>query len=101
MLVITTAGWDRTSIAWEVRQTAEREADWYFSPRGQCASWVSPAWLQQQRRTLPAHVFARLHESRWVEGAGAFLTAAEVNVAFDPSLAPAAKPMPEAVYALG
>src|SRR3990170_5595178 len=86
MLVITTAGWDRTSIAWEVRQTAEREADWYFSPRGQCASWVSPAWLQQQRRTLPAHVFARLHESRWVEGAGAFLTAAEVDAIFGAEL---------------
>lgn len=90
MLVITTAGWDFTSIAWEVRQIAEAEADWYFSARGQCASWIRPSWLEQQRRTLPAHVYARLHESRWVEGAGAFLTLAEVDRIFDESLRPAA-----------
>ena len=82
VLVISTAGWDQTSIAWEVRQIAETEADWYFSPRGQCASWISPAWLDQQRRTLPAHVFQRLHESRWVEGAGGFLTTDEVDAIF-------------------
>lgn len=82
MLVITTAGWDFTAIAWEVRQLAEREGDWYFSPRGQCASWISQTWLEQQRRTLPSHVFARLHESRWVEGAGAWLSQAEVDSIF-------------------
>jgi hypothetical protein len=90
MLVITTAGWDFTSICWEVRQIAEREADWFFSARGRCATWISEAWLEQQRRTLPAHVFARLHESRWVEGVGAFLTAAEVDAIFtaDPPTGP-------------
>ncbi len=82
MRVISSAGWDRTGIAWEVRQIAEREADWYFSARGQCASWIDEAWLAQQRRTLPGHVYARLHESRWVEGAGAFLTAEEVDRVF-------------------
>ncbi len=45
MTVITTAGWDKTSICWQVRENAERERDWYFSTRGQCASWISPAWL--------------------------------------------------------
>ncbi|MDQ7840611.1 MAG: terminase large subunit [bacterium] len=86
MLVITTAGWDFAGIAWEVRQVAQQEADWYFSARGQCASWLRPEWLDQQRRTLPAHVFARLHESRWVEGAGAFLLASEVDAIFTPDL---------------
>jgi hypothetical protein len=84
VLVISSAGWDRTGIAWEVRQIAEKESDWYFSSRGQCASWIRPAWLDQQRRTLPVHVFARLHESRWVDGVGAFLTAAEVDSIFQP-----------------
>ena len=82
MLVISTAGWDRTSIAWEVRTLAQAEPDWYFSSRGQCASWISSAWLEQQRRSLPPHVFARLHESRWVDAVGAFLTAAEVDAIF-------------------
>ena len=31
---------------------------------------------------LPAHVYERLHESRWVEGVGAYLTAAEVDRIF-------------------
>jgi hypothetical protein len=82
LLVISTAGWDKTGIAWEVRQIAEEEEDWYLSARGQCASWIAPAWLAQQQRTLPAHVYARLHESKWVEGVGAFLTATEVDQIF-------------------
>jgi hypothetical protein len=82
MLVISTAGWDRTGIAWEVRQIAERERSWYFSTRGPCAAWIDPAWRAQQERTLPAHVFARLHLNQWVEGVGAFLTAAEVDGIF-------------------
>ena len=82
VLVISTAGWDRTSIAWEVRTIAETEPNWYFSSRGQCASWVRPAWLAQQQRTLPSHVFARLHENRWVDHVGAFLTAQEVDGVF-------------------
>jgi Terminase large subunit, ATPase domain len=82
VLVISTAGWDRTSIAYEVRQIAEREANWYFSTRGQCASWIAPAWLAQQERSLPRHVFARLHLNEWVEGAGAYLTSAEVDAIF-------------------
>ena len=83
MLVITTAGVPGVSvIAEEVREIADAEADWYFSARGQCASWISPGWLEQQRRTLPVHVFARLHESRWVAGAGAWLTVSEVDGVF-------------------
>jgi hypothetical protein len=82
MLVISSAGWDRTSIAWEVRAIAEREADWYVSSRGPCASWISDAWRDQQRRTLPPHTFARLHLNQWVEGVGAFLTTAEVDGIF-------------------
>ena len=82
MLVISTAGWDRTSICWEVREIAEREADWFFSPRGQSASWISKDWLAQQQRTLPAHVYARLHESRWVDGVGAWLSTEQVEAVF-------------------
>jgi len=82
VLVISTAGWDKASIAWEVRRIAETEADWLFSSRGQCASWISPAWLDQQKRTLPPHVFARLHLNLWVDNVGAFLTGAEVDGVF-------------------
>jgi hypothetical protein len=46
-------------------------------------------------------VFARLHESRWVEGAGAFLLAAEVDAIFDPTLRPAAQRTTDATHAIG
>jgi len=82
VLCISTAGWDKTSIAWEVREIARTEADWYLAARGQTAGWISKAWLAQQKRTLPAHVYARLHEARWVDGVGAFLTAEEVDAVF-------------------
>jgi Phage Terminase len=82
MHCIATAGWDKASLAWEVRGIAESEEDWHFSSRGQCASWISPAWLAQQKRTLPEHVYRRLHENEWVEGVGAFLTEQEVEAVF-------------------
>ncbi len=86
ILVISTAGFDKSHFAWQVRETAAREANWYFSSRGQCASWIDPAWLAQQERTLPPHVFQRLHQNRWVDGVGAFLTAAEVDAVFSDDL---------------
>jgi hypothetical protein len=82
VLVITTAGWDQTSICWEVQRIAQAENNWYFAARGYCAGWISNEWREQQRRTLPPHVFARLHEARWVDGVGAFLTADEVDAVF-------------------
>jgi hypothetical protein len=80
--VISTAGWDKASIAWSVREIARTEPGWYLATRGACAGWISAEWREQQRRTLPPHVYARLHEARWVDGVGAFLTAEEVDAIF-------------------
>lgn len=85
VFVISTSGWDRTSIAWEIRSLAEREENWLLRVRGQCASWISPEWLAQQQRSLPPHVFRRLHMNEWTEGAGAFLTFDEVAAVFAPA----------------
>lgn len=82
IFVISTAGWDRTSIGWQVREIARTESSWLLISRRQCASWISKAWLEQQARTLPRHVFARLHDCLWVDGVGAFLTHEEVNRVF-------------------
>jgi hypothetical protein len=86
VLVISTAGWDKASLGWEVREIARAEPDWYFSARGPCATWISERWREQQRRTLPPHVYARLHEARWVDGVGAYLTAEEVDAIFGAGL---------------
>jgi hypothetical protein len=82
VIVITTSGWDKSHFAWGIREVAQQEADWYFSTRGQCASWISPKWLEQQRRTLPEHVYRRLHQCEWVDGFGAFLSSEEVERIF-------------------
>jgi len=82
VLAISTAGFDKTGIGWQIREIARSEPDWLLSARGQCASWIKPEWLEQQRRTLPLHVYARLHEARWVDGVGAFLTSDEVEAIF-------------------
>src|SRR6266851_3305972 len=82
VICISTAGWDTSHFSWQVRALAQQEADWYFSSRRQCASWIRPEWLEQQRRTLPEHVFRRLHQNEWVDGFGAFLSSAEVERIF-------------------
>jgi hypothetical protein len=85
---ISSAGWDRTHFAWSIREHARTDPAWTFLPRGQCASWISPAWLDQQRRTLPAHVFKRLHEGVWADAGGAWLSSEQVDGVF-------AGPIPE------
>ncbi len=80
--IISTPGWDRAHFAWPIREHARTDPAWIFSSRGQCASWISPVWLRQQQRTLPEHVYARLHEGRWSEGGGAWLSAAQVEAIF-------------------
>ncbi len=83
MCVIGTAGWNKASIAAEVRGIAESEDDWYFCSLGQVASWIDPRWLEQQKRSLPPHVYERLHGNRWIDGEGAFLSALEIESIFE------------------
>lgn len=100
-VVITTPGWDRTSLCWRVREMALRSQDWHVSAQAGPAPWLDAAWLAQMRESLPGHVYARLFECRWVEGAGAFLTVAEVDRIFDPGLRPAAQAVAGASHVIG
>ena len=86
LLVGTTAHWDRSGLCWSVRELARRSEAWLFSERGQCASWIDPAFLEEQRELLPQHVYAMLHANEWTEAGGEFLTWAEVDGVFDPAL---------------
>lgn len=88
MLIASTAGWDRTSLCWRLREKVQDDPAWVFSRRGQCASWVSAAFLEEQKRLLPDHVFRMLHLNEWTEAGGAFLTYEEVQDIFDHALAP-------------
>lgn len=89
MLVTTTAGWDRTSLCWRLREQVKDDPSWTFSRVGQCASWVSADFLAQQKRLLPAHSYAMLHDNIWTDAGGAFLTYAEVRSIFDERHRPA------------
>ncbi len=62
----------------------DKTGRWFFSHRGQCAGWLDPAWLADQKRMLPAHTYRRLHEAVQTEGAGAWLDQAEIEAVFSP-----------------
>lgn len=97
-LSITTAGEEPAGIAWELHERANSKADprlygyWCGVPDGKDpfddanlraanpASWVSLEFLQDQRRSLPPAVFARLHANQWWRGATeAWLTRTQVT----------------------
>ncbi len=70
----------------EVMELAKNDSSgrWYYSHRSQCAGWLDPAWLADQKKMLPLHVFKRLHEAVQTEGAGAWLDQAEIESVFSP-----------------
>lgn len=86
MIVLQTPGWDRTSLAWRVRTMAMQSPSWYVSVQPGPAPWLDPADLDEQRQSLPEHVYRRLFLAEWVSGAGAFLSEAEVNAVFSEEL---------------
>jgi len=81
-VIATTAHWDRHSLCWTLRSQVEQDPAWLFMRRGQCASWVSEGFLNEQRRLLPSHVYRMLHLNEWSEPGGAFLTWEEVDSIF-------------------
>jgi hypothetical protein len=84
-LIISSPGGQLLS---KIRDMAVTESNWYTSERGQCASWISPTWLDQQRRSLPDHVFRRLHLGEWTTSEGMYLTGDEVQRIFRPWTTP-------------
>lgn len=88
VLVCSTAYWDKTGLCWKLREQVQADPGWIFSRRGQCASWIPPEFLEQQRRLLPAHVYQMLHENIWTETGGSFLTFEEVDGIFNPGISP-------------
>ena len=87
VLVASNAGYDTTSLAWEIRELCRTQVDprfYLYAPDGTVASWIKPKDLETQRRSLPADVFQRLYENRWTEGASSLVTRAELSACIDP-----------------
>ena len=95
---ITTAGFDRDSIAWQVYQRGRDLAEdamrrerfffrWFEAPEGAAvddpvawaaanpSSWIDPDDLAREARRLPAPVFRRLHLNAWTDTLDAWVPA--------------------------
>jgi hypothetical protein len=101
-VIITTAGFDRATICWEVRELARKRDDFYaFIAPGQLASWISDEEVERMRATLPAHVFQRFVENKWVEGSGSFISREDLARCVDDRLGPKARGYPGNAYYVG
>ena len=91
IVVASNAGWDTTSVAWEVRELCRTQADerfYLYGPEGVVAGWIKPEDVEAQRRSLPPQVFQRLWENKWTEGSGSFVTREQLDRCIDPTWAP-------------
>lgn len=89
--VVTYAGTDQTSLLFELYQTGMKERDrrmYFFWSENNLSSWVSKEYLEQQRMRLPAGVYQRLHENKWVQGENAFISKSELDKCIDSTLKP-------------
>jgi len=81
-IAITNAGYDRTSICFEVRElcrNGEFNNFYYFEPTGVLLEslkmpWITPQWLEIERKSMPPKVFNRFRKNLWVdEGVNPFM----------------------------
>ncbi|MDD3607175.1 MAG: hypothetical protein PHQ20_00020 [Candidatus Moranbacteria bacterium] len=89
--IVTYAGTDQTSLLYELYKTGMNEKDprlYFFWSEKNLSSWVTEEYLAQQRMRLPAGVYQRLHENKWVQGENAFLTKVELEKCTDYTLKP-------------
>ena len=83
MLVTSTVGRKQSGPLWRVKALAESGDPavlWWYSERNR-SPLVTRAFLDRQRRVLPAAAFAREHQNRWVDAADSFLSAEDVDAA--------------------
>jgi phage terminase large subunit-like protein len=100
LLVISNAGF-RDTWQWELRENIRTDPNWRFSRLdGPQASWQSEAALAEQRRLLPAKVYARLWLNQWSDGSGDALDADLIQSAIRQTRAPS-RAEPGWVYVAG
>lgn len=90
-MVTTYAGSDTKSLLYELYDRGLRKKDpkqFMFWSEKNLASWISKDYLEQQRMRLPANVYQRLHENRWVGGENSFFTREDVMQCRDEFLKP-------------
>ena len=91
VIILTNAGPTRDCVAYEVREMCRKSTEPAFRFFSTAAASVVPSWIskdeiEQQRRSLPDSVFARLWAGAWGCGDGGFLSREEVEACIDPRL---------------
>jgi phage terminase large subunit-like protein len=84
------AGASYSSLLYELYERGEGGADprmFHYWRHDNPASWVTEQYLAQQRSRLPAAVYQRLHENRWVPGSAAAWSKEQVEACVTPGLA--------------
>lgn len=81
ILCISSPGSRRSLIAWGIREAARTTPGYYlFSPGQRLATWLDKEEFERQRTstTNPQFIFQRELLGKWVDGDGAFITAADL-----------------------
>jgi hypothetical protein len=90
-MITTYAGSDSNSLLYELYNRGLKEEDpkqFTFWSEDNLASWINDEYLEQQRMRLPASVFQRLHQNKWVGGENSFFTREDVMQCRDEFLKP-------------
>lgn len=81
-IVITNTGYDTKSICYEVRNLCKDDNSknfYFFEPTGALLDsldmpWITPQWLEIERKSVPIKVFKRFRRNEWVtEGENPFM----------------------------
>jgi len=102
-ILITTAGYDFSSICWKVRELCRKKESkrfYFYTVNGTQASWIDPEWVNTMRKTNPPHVYQRLIENKWTQGSGAFVTRDDLERCWDRVLKPRLAGVPQFSYVL-
>lgn len=73
---------------------------YFFHSTENLASWITPEYLENQKRILPPSEYARMHQCTWTSKESTFLTEEEVRQAIDPILRPKLMGHPSTNYYL-
>jgi hypothetical protein len=83
LIAVSMAGWDFSSVGWEVRELASKTEGYYFHTRegSELAPWLSERDMAEQRATLHPSDFSRFWECRWTESSGTWISREQYEAA--------------------
>jgi len=90
-IITSTAGYDLQCEYYKICQKALRgdlPGTYIFETHSNLASWIKLSWLTKQRTLLSPQLYQRYHENKWSQGAGAFVTKADIDKCLSPGLSP-------------